>query len=288
MEMILFQLINGLVYGSLLFLIAAGLSLIFGLMNVVNVAHGSFFMLGAFFGLSIVELTGSFWLALLLAPVPAIAIGLLMERVFLRSLYSRGHLDQVLLTFGFTYVFLDLVKILWGSDIRSLPVPESLEGAVEILGVIVPTYRLFIIGCGTALALVLWLVIDRSRVGAMVRAGVDDAPTAMGIGINVPMLFSAIFALGVGLAALGGVIAGPVLGLYPGMDVEILIPAFIVIVIGGMGSLRGAFVGSMLIGIADTFGKAYLPDTAMFFIYLVMVAMLLSRPEGLFGVKRSA
>jgi branched-subunit amino acid ABC-type transport system permease component len=286
--MILFQTINGLVFSALLFLIAAGLSLIFGLMNVINVAHGSFFMLGAYCGLSMLEATGNFWPALLLAPIPAIAIGVVMERFFLRRLYNRGHLDQVLLTFGFTYVFVDVVKLLWGNDIRSLPVPDILDGGVEILGLIVPKYRLFIIICGFGLGFVLMLLIDRSRLGAMVRAGVDDAVTAVGIGINVPLLFSGVFALGVGLAAVGGVIAAPVMGLYPGMDVEILIPAFIVIVIGGMGSLRGSLVGSLLIGMADTFGKAFMPETAMVMVYLVMAATLLLRPQGLFGVKRSA
>lgn len=287
MQTFITQLVNGLVFSMLLFMMSAGLSLIFGLMNVVNVAHGSFFMMGAFFALAIMDFTHSFWLALGLAWIPAVILGVIMERVFIRKLYSRGHLDQVLLTFGFTFVFSDLVRLIWGTDIRDLPVPEILSGVFEVGGVIVPKYRVFLIFFGGAIALALWAFLERSRLGAMVRAGVDDAFTANGIGINVSLLFAAVFAVGVGLAALGGAAAGPVLGLYLGMDIEILIPAFIVVVIGGMGSLRGAFVSSIFVGIVDTFGKAYFPDYAMFVIYLLMVVVLLTRPQGLFGVKRA-
>jgi branched-chain amino acid transport system permease protein len=287
MEFIATQLVNGLAYGVLLFLMSAGLSLIFGLMNVVNVAHGSFFMLGAFFALAVVQWTGSFWLALAVSWIPAMALGVVMERLFIRKLYARGHLDQVLLTFGFTFVFVDLVRMIWGADIRELPVPDVLSGVIAAGDIIIPKYRLFLIVFGGVVALLLWLFLERSRVGAMVRAGVDDAFTATGIGINVPLLFAAIFALGVGLAALGGTVAGPILGLYPGMDIEILIPAFIVVVIGGMGSLRGAFVASLFVGIVDTFGKAYFPDAAIFVIYLLMVVVLLTRPQGLFGIGKA-
>ena len=287
MQIFATQLINGLVFGMLLFLMSAGLSLIFGLMNVVNIAHGSFFMLGAFFGLAIMTWTGSFWAALAFSWIPAVIFGIIMERVFLRYLYNRGHLDQVLLTFGFTFVFVDAVRWVWGPDIRNLGVPPILEGAIEVAGVIMPKYRIFLILFGGMVALLLWLFLERSRVGAMVRAGVDDANTAAGLGINVPLLFASIFALGVGLAAIGGAAAGPVLGLYPGMDIEILIPAFIVVVIGGMGSLRGAFVSSIFVGLVDTFGKAYFPAYAMFIIYLLMVVVLLTRPNGLFGVGKA-
>ena len=285
MEFFIAQLLNGLVYGVLLFLMAAGLSLIFGLLNVVSLAHGSFFMLGAFFGLSIARFTGSFWWALVLAPIPAAALGIIMEFLFMRPLYRRGHMDQVLLTFGFTFVFFDLVQAVWGRVIVRLPAPEALQGTTQIgLGVF-STYRLFLIGFGFAIALLMWLFLERSRLGAMVRAGVDDAAMAAGLGGNVPALFTSLFGAGVALAALGGVAAGPVLGLYPGMDTEILIPAFIVIVIGGMGSLRGAFIGSLLIGQIDTFGKAYFPSLALFLIYVVMALVLLVRPQGLFGIK---
>ncbi len=287
MDLFVAQLLNGLVYGVLLFLMAAGLSLIFGLMNVVSLAHGSFFMLGAFFGLAIFKATGSFWLALILAPIPVIAIGVLMELLFLRPLYRRGHMDQVLLTFGFTFVFLDLVQTVWGRVVQRLPAPEALQGIVHIGAGVFSVYRLFLIGFGFAIALLLWLFLERSRIGAMVRAGVDNAVMAAGLGANVPALFTGIFGFGVALAALGGIAAAPILGLYPGMDSEILIPAFIVIVIGGMGSLRGAFAGSLLIGIADTFGKAYFQSIALFLIYLAMTAVLLIQPQGLFGIKYS-
>src|SRR5262249_35765624 len=181
MEFLVAQLLNGLVYGVLLFLMAAGLSLIFGLMNVVSLAHGSFFMLGAFFGLSIYQFTGNFWLALVLAPIPVIVLGILMELLFLRPLYSRGHMDQVLLTFGFTFVFFDLVQTIWGRVVSRLPAPESLQGSIQIgLGVF-SAYRLFLIGFGFAIALLLWLFLERSRIGAMVRAGVDNAAMAAGL-----------------------------------------------------------------------------------------------------------
>src|SRR6516164_5712 len=288
MEFFLEQLLNGLVYGSLLFLTAAGLSLIFGLMNVVSLAHGSFFMLGGYVGFALFRLTHSFWLAFVLAPVPITLIGIAMEMVFLRPLYRRGHLDQVLLTFGFTFIFFDTVQTIWGRDVRALPPPPGLDGVVELGSAIFSSYRLFIIASGVVIAVFLWLFLERSRVGAMVRAGVDDAAMAGGLGCNIPALFSAIFGAGVALAALGGVAAGPIFGMYPGEDTEILIPAFIVIVVGGMGSLRGAFIGSLLIGEADTFGKAYLPGLALFLIYLVTAVVLLARPQGLFGIKYAA
>src|ERR1700734_462745 len=287
MELLVAQLLNGLVYGVLLFLMAAGLSLIFGLMNVVSLAHGSFFMLGAFVGLSIFQFTRSFWLAFVLAPIPVVLLGILVEVLFLRPLYRRGHMDQVLLTFGFTFVFLDLVQTIWGRSVQRLPAPPALQGTMQIgLGVF-SAYRLSLIAFGFAVAFLLWLFLERSRVGAMVRAGVDNAAMAAGLGANIPLLFSGIFGFGVALAAIGGIAAAPVLGLYPGMDADILIPAFIVIVIGGMGSLRGAFVGSLLIGICDTFGRAYFQSVSLFLIYLTMIIVLLARPQGLFGIRYS-
>jgi branched-chain amino acid transport system permease protein len=285
MELILAQLLNGLVYGVLLFLTAAGLSLIFGLMNVVSLAHGSFFMLGGFLGLAVFQQTQSFWLALVLAPVAVAAMGIILELVFMRPLYRRGHMEQVLLTFGFTFVFFDLVQSVWGRTVLSLPAPAALQDTVHIGVGVFSAYRLFLIALGICLAVLLWLLLERSRLGAMVRAGVDDAVTAAGLGANVPALFTGVFGAGVALAGLGGMAAAPVVGVYPGIDAEIMIPAFIVIVIGGMGSLRGAFVGSMLIGEADTFGKAYLPSASLFLIYLVMALVLLARPQGLFGIK---
>ncbi|AZW30205.1 branched-chain amino acid ABC transporter, permease protein [Bordetella bronchiseptica GA96-01] len=287
MDFVITQLLNSLVLGVLLFMMSAGLSLIFGLMNVVNIAHGSFFMIGAFTAYTLAQFSGNFWFALGVGWIPAVAAAVLMERVFIRPLYKRGHLDQVLLTFGFIFVFGDICKYLWGADIRNVAPPEMLEGSLELAGAIVPKYRLFLVCFGGVVAAALWWFLERSRIGAMVRAGVDDAATAAGIGINVPLLFGCIFALGAALAAIGGIAASPILGVYLGMDVEILIPAFIVTVVGGMGSLRGALVAAMLVGAIDTFGKAYFPDYALFLVYLLMVVVLLTRPQGLFGIARA-
>jgi branched-chain amino acid transport system permease protein len=264
---------------------SAGLSLIFGLMGVVNLAHGSFFMLGAFLAISVVKATGSFWLALIIAPIPVVLAAIAIETLFLRPLYARGRLDQILLTFGFSFIITDVVQWIWGAALLNLSEPKLLEDSVEFLGIIFPLYRLALLGFGISIAFSLWLFLDRTRLGAMVRAGVDDSATAMGIGLNVPLLFTSTFAAGAALAALTGVIAAPVLGIYTGIDVDILIPAFIVIVIGGMGSLKGALVGSLLLGEAETFGKAYFPDFAMFVVYLAMIAILLLTPAGLFGTR---
>lgn len=283
MDYFVSQLINSLALGALLFMMSAGLSLIFGLMNVVNLAHGSFFMIGAFTAFSVIHLTGNFWLALTVGWVPAAAIAAIMERFFIRPMYHTGHLTQVLLTFGFILVFGDICRLLWGTEILNVAPPTTLSDSLHIGSVVVPLYRLFIVLSGAAMGLALWWFLERSRVGAMVRAGVDDAATAAGIGINVPVLFGAIFTLGAALAAVGGIIASPVMGIYLGMDVDILIPAFIVIVVGGMGSLRGAFVGAMLVALIDTFGKAFFPDYALFLVYLLMIVVLLIRPQGLFG-----
>lgn len=286
MEFVITQLLNSLVYGLLLFMMAAGLSLIFGLMNVVNVSHGSFFMLGAFTAFSIAQWTSNFWLAMAVGWVPAVALAVLIERVFIRSMYGRGHLDQVLLTFGFVYVFADIVHFIWGPDIRNVAPPVSLEGVLQFGEVFIPKYRLFLVAFGGVIAALLWLFLERSRIGAMVRAGVDDPDTASGIGINVSLLFAGIYALGAGLAALGGIVASPILGVYLGMDIDILIPAFIVVVVGGMGSLKGALYASLLVAVVDTFGKAYFPNYALFLIYLLMVLVLLKRPQGLFGIAK--
>jgi branched-chain amino acid transport system permease protein len=278
------QLLNGLAYSLLIFLIAAGLSLIFGMMDVINLAHGSFYMLGAYLAYSIVGRTGdNFWLALLAAPLGVALVGVILELGYLRPVYQRSHLDQVLLTFGFAYVFSDMVRAIWGSDIRSLAQPPLLTGAIEILGRPYPKYRFFVIVCGLALALVLWLVLDRTRLGSIVRAGVADQEMVSGLGINITVVFTAVFAVGAALAAVSGVIAGPVLGMHPGMDFDVLIVALIVVVVGGLGSFTGSFWGSLLIGVADTFGKVLQPDFSMALTFAVMAAVLLLRPAGLFG-----
>ncbi|HDR9471914.1 MULTISPECIES: branched-chain amino acid ABC transporter permease [Burkholderiaceae] len=283
MEFFVSQLINSLAFAFLLFLMSAGLSLIFGLMNVVNLAHGSFFMLGAFTAFMVERTTGNFWLALSVAWLPAVVLAVLLERFFLRPMYGRGHLDQMLLTFGFVFVFGDLAKFVWGPEIRSVAPPELLRHAVHLGGTSVPSYRLFIVVVGFVIAIALWLFLERSRIGAMIRASVDDAETASGIGINVRLLFGGAFALGAALAAFGGIIASPVMGAYLGLDIEILVPAFIVVVIGGMGNLKGALIASIFVALVQTFGNAYFPQFSLFSIYLLMIVVLIVRPRGLFG-----
>jgi len=290
MQLIAFQAVNGLVYGMLLFLLAAGLSLIFGLMRVLNLAHGSFYMLGAFVGFELARRTGNFWVALFLAPLLVALIGAAVEALLLRPLYRRehgGHLDQMLLTVGLIFVFANLVRNIWGADVLGLQAPEVLNGAVSLFGVFMPKYRVFIIALGLAVGISLWLLIEHTRLGSRLRAAVDDPDMAAGLGINVSRMFTWAFALGIGLAALAGVAAAPMLGLSVGMDIEILIATLIVVVVGGMGSLKGALLASVLIGEADTFGKAYLPEATLFVIYLVMLAVLLFRPTGLFGLRQS-
>jgi branched-subunit amino acid ABC-type transport system permease component len=277
------QALNGLAYGVLLFLLSVGLTLIFGMLDVVNLAHGSFYMLGAYAGLSLIAATGNFWVALLAAPVAVGLIGAVIERSCLRPLYRRGPLDQVLLTFGFIYLFEDLAKWIWGGRIRSIPPPDLFAGSVTVLGATIPSYRLFVIVFGLVMALLLWLLIERTRLGAIIRAGVFDAEMTAGLGINIQRVFTAVFAFGAALGGLSGVIAGPIQSAYPAMGVTILIPALIVVVVGGLGSLKGSLIGSLIIGQAETFGKAWIPDAAMLIVYVVMAAVMLVRPQGLFG-----
>ena len=277
------QALNGLSYGALLFLLSVGLTLIFGMLDVVNLAHGSFYMLGAYAGLTVIAATGSFWVALLAAPLLVGAVGALVERTCLRPLYRRPALDQVLLTFGFIYLFEDLVKWIWGGRIRSIPPPDLFSGSVKLYGATIPSYRLFVIGFGLAMAVALWLLIERTRLGAIIRAGVFDAEMTGGLGINIQRVFTAVFAFGAALGGLSGVIAGPIQSAYPSMGVGILIPALIVVVVGGLGSLKGSLAGSLIIGQAETFGKAWLPDAAMLIIYVVMALVMLVRPQGLLG-----
>jgi len=281
----LIQFLNGLAYSMLLFLVAAGMSVIFGLMNVANLAHGTFYMIGGYIGYSVVRYTGNFWLSLLVAPVVVAAIGSALEMATLRPLYKRGHLPQVLLTFGFVFIGLDLVKWIWGADIRSIEPPAVLAWSVEIAGQGFPAYRLFLIGFGLLMTVGLWFLLERSSVGAIVRSGVSDKEMAQGLGINIPAVFSCTFGLGTGLAAASGVLAAPVLGLFPGIDFDILIVTLVVVVVGGMGTFRGCFWGSLLIGQLDTFGKVLFPRFSLFLIYLAMALILVIKPSGLFGVE---
>jgi branched-subunit amino acid ABC-type transport system permease component len=277
------QALNGLAYGALLFLLSVGLTLIFGMLDIVNLAHGSFYMLGAYAGLATLAVTGNFWLAALAAPIAVGLIGALVERGLLRPLYRRSPLDQVLLTFGLIYLFEDLVKWGWGGRIRSISPPEVFSGRVSFGRVTLPSYRLFVIAFCLVVALVLWLVIEKTRLGAVIRAGVYDAEMAAGLGIDTGRVFTFVFAFGAALGGLSGVIAGPIQSAYPSMGVSILIPALIVVVVGGLGSLKGSLVGSLVIGQAETFGKAWLPGVSMLMIYVVMALIVLLRPQGLFG-----
>ncbi len=286
MENLVVQFLNGLVFSMLLFTMAAGLSLIFGQMDVINLTHGSFYLLGGYIGLTMVRRLNSFWLALVVAPLLVGALGLVIEYFFLRRLYGRHrHLDQVLFTFGLALIAADLIRWHWGAYVESVPPPDVLSGQVPVFTVQFPIYRLTLIGVGLALALFLWLLIERTRIGAIIRAGVADAEMVSALGIDVHKVFAGVFALGVALAALAGVLGSPVLNLYPGLDFEILILTLVVVVVGGLGTLKGAFFGSLLIGMADTFGKAFLPEFTLFLIFAVMAVVLLLRPSGLFGLE---
>jgi branched-chain amino acid transport system permease protein len=276
------QTLNGISYGMLLFLLAAGLSLIFGLMKVLNLTHGSFYLLGGYIGLAVVDKTGSFVLAVLAACLAVAAIGIVMERFFLR----RFHLDelpQALVTFGFLFIFSDLATVIWGGDPQTMPKPEIFEGSVQLGTLYYPTYRLFIIGFGLIVGAVLWWLQDGTRIGAMVRASVDDEEVARALGINVSLLFTLVFAFGAFLAALGGVMGGPIVGMYPGADFQVLLLGFVVVIIGGLGSLKGALFGGLIVGLLDNFGKVFFPELALFTIFAPMALILAVRPSGLFG-----
>ncbi len=276
------QSFNGISYGALLFLLASGLSLIFGVMRIVNMTHGSYFMLGGYVGLTVVRRTGSFVLALLAGTVVIALVGMGMERLFLRRL--RGEeLGQVLMTIGFALIFQDLALLIWGGDPYNLPVPAVLSGSLRAGGAVFPVYRIFIVAVAVAVGIALWLLLDRTRAGAMIRAAVDDAEMAQGVGINVPRASLAVFSLGAALAALGGVIGAGFLGVYPGADFEVLPYAFVVVIVGGLGSLPGAMAGSLLVGLLDNFGKALFPELSYFTLFAPMALILAIRPTGLFG-----
>src|SRR5215471_7016446 len=284
-DFVIVQGLNGVAYGLLLFLLAAGLSLIFGMMDVVNLAHGSFFMLGAYIGYSASRASHNFWLALLIAPIVIGLLGITIEVGLLKRLYRRPLLDQVILTFGLSFMVAELVKIVWGTNELVLQPPDIFSSSITVLGNPYPTYRLFVIGIGLAIALGLLIVERRTRLGAIIRAGVVDRQMVAALGVNIGAVFTGVFAFGAALAAFGGVVAGPVLSLFPGIDAQVLITALIVVVVGGMGTLTGAFWGGLLIGIAVTFLTVLLPAIALVMTFMVMGLILLVRPNGLFGMK---
>lgn len=275
------QLLNGMQLAMLLFLLSVGLSVVFGLMRFVNLAHGTLFMLGAFVGLSTAEATGSFWWALVAGSLAAAVAGGLLYLGLLRRLQSESPLKQVLVTFGLVFIGLEAARIIWGDYAERLPGPALLAGSTSLFGVIYPTYRLFVIALGLGVAALLYFGLERTRIGAIVRAGADDRVMTAALGIDIGRVFFAVFVLGCGLAGLAGVVAGPVLSVYAGMDMGVLILALVVVVIGGPGSLKGAFLGSILVGMAETFGQVWLPEIAGMLLYGLMAAVLALRPQGL-------
>jgi len=282
MDFWIVQILNGISLGMLLFLLGAGLSLVFGLMRIVNLTHGSFYLLGAYVGFTVIGRTGSFLLALLVVPFGIAGLGLLMHRFLLRR-FQGAELSQVLLTFGALFVFADVSLWSWGGYSQVLAKPEFLAGSFTVGTIVYPAYRIFVIVTGVAIALLFWYVLERTTLGNMIRAGVDDEEMVRGLGINTPRLFTAVFALGAFLAALSGIIGGPIVGAYPGADFDVLLLALVVVIIGGLGSIGGAFVGSLVVGLIDTFGRALVPELAMFTIFAPMAIILALRPRGLFG-----
>jgi branched-chain amino acid transport system permease protein len=276
------QTLNGISFGMLLFLLAAGLSLIYGLMKVLNLTHGSFYLLGGYIGLAVIHSTGSFILGALAGSLAIAVVGILMERFFLRRLHLQ-ELPQALLTFGFLFIFSDLATVIWGSNPETIPKPAMFGASLQLGTFYYPTYRLFIIGFGLAIAALLWWLQEGTRTGAMLRASVDDEEVARALGINVSLLFTLVFALGAFLAALGGVMGGPIVGVYPGADFEVLLLGFVVVIIGGLGSLKGALAGGLIVGLLDNFGKVFFPELALFTIFAPMAVILAVRPAGLFG-----
>jgi branched-chain amino acid transport system permease protein len=300
--LVLEQALNGLQFGLMLFLLAAGLTLVFGIMDMINLAHGSLYMLGAFLAASLVQATGSFALGVLLAIPATAALGMALEVTLLRKLYARDHLSQVLATFALILILNEAARIVWGTDLP-LAMPDALSGPVELLpGMPYPAYRLLIIAVGAAVAFLLWLAVAKTRTGMQVRAGASNREMALALGVNVPRLFTLVFGAGAALCAVAGALLAPLLAVQVGMGESILILAFVVIVIGGIGSIRGALVGSILVGMIDTVGRTFLPHLfglvlppqfasaagpaiASVMIYLVMAVILFFRPQGLFPAR---
>lgn len=300
-SMLLFfeQILNGLQLGVTLFLMSAGLTLIFGIMQVINLAHGSFYMIGAYVGATITARSGSFLLGLLVALPAAALVGMVVEAVVLRRLYKKDHVDQVLATFGLIMFFNELTRIIWGRQPLFMDVPPWLSGTVEIFpGIPYPSYRIAVIGVGLLVALFLYLMFTHTRIGMQIRAGASNRDMAGALGINIKLLYTLIFGLGTLLAGLAGMMAGPILAVETGMGESVLILTFVVIVIGGIGSVRGAFVGALLVGLVDTLGRAFMPaifrlflptayadgvaaSVASMSIYILMAIILVWRPKGL-------
>jgi branched-chain amino acid transport system permease protein len=301
-QLVLEQLLNGLQFGLMLFLLAAGLTLVFGIMDMINLSHGSLYMGGAYLGAAAAQASGSFLIGVLGATLGMAVVGLVLETVLLRRLYQRDHLTQVLATFALILIANELVRLIWGPQPLMLNPPDSLAGPIELFGFSYPAYRLLIIGVGLAVAGLLYWLIGHTRAGMWVRAGAANRTMAEALGIDVRRLFTGVFVLGAMLCALAGVLLGPLLAVQVGMGESILILAFVVIVIGGIGSIRGALIGSLLVGMVDTLGRALLPALlraiatpevaghlgpalASIMIYLLMASVLFWRPTGLFPAR---
>jgi branched-chain amino acid transport system permease protein len=282
MQVWILQGLNGVSYGMLLFLLAAGLTLTFGLLRIVNLTHGSFYLLGGYVGLTVVQLTDNFALAIVAGALAATVVGIFIQRVLL-SRYAGKELAQVMITFGCLFLLGDLMLWRYGGVPQTIPTPDAFRGAVEILGGRFPIYRFFVIACGLVTGLFLWWFHEKTSIGVKVRAAVNDEETARGLGVSVPALMTGVFALGALLAGAAGVIGGPVVGMYPGADLDILILAIVVVVVGGLGSLRGAFVAAVIVGLLDTFGRILFPELSQFAIFAPMALMLILRPSGLMG-----
>ncbi len=280
----LIQILNGVQYGLLLFLVASGLTLIFGIMGVINLAHGSFYMMGAYLAFSLTELTGNLWLAILLGIPLSVLIGLGLELLLFRQLYRRDHLYQVLLTYGLILIMEELRSLLVGDDVHGIAIPALFNVSIRLTDTLsYPVYRLLMSAACLAIAGLMALVIRRTRLGMTIRAGANNREMVELLGIDIGLVYRIVFAAGVALAAFAGMIAAPVASVYPGMGNQILIVSFVVVVIGGIGSIKGAFLGSLLIGLADTFGQVLAPEIAGMTVYMLMAAVLLWRPAGLFG-----
>ncbi|WP_433295768.1 branched-chain amino acid ABC transporter permease [Pseudonocardia sp. CA-142604] len=283
----LVSVLNGLAIGSLLFILAVGLSIVFGMMDVLNLAHGALFLGGAYLGAAFAGSWGGFLAALALAAVGGLVAGALLS-LMTEPLRKRSHLDQALLTLGVAFVVAELLIIAFGDDPLSVAAPPALDGSVSILGATYPTYRLVLIGVGAVLALAVYLVVERTRVGALVRATVADREMVAALGVDNRMVQATVFAVGSLLAATAGVLGGPIYGARPGLDATVLILALVVVVIGGLGSVRGALVGALIIGQVDTLGRLLLPDFASFILFAALALVLVLRPHGLFGSPASA
>jgi len=276
------QTLNGLSFSMMLFLVAAGFTLIFGLMKIINIAHGSFYLLSAYIGLTVLQTTGSFLLATITSSIAAAVVGIAMQSLFLRRFYMK-ELQQVLLTFGFVLIIADLCLWIWGGNPMALPKPSLFKSSIWIGSVVFPSYRLLVILVGVIIAVGLWVFQEKTKFGAIVRAGVDDEEMLRGSGINIQMVFIGVFGLGALLAGIGGMMGGPFVGVFPGADLSMLLLALVVVIIGGVGSLRGAFVGSLFVGLIDNFGKALFPELSLFTLFAPMAIILAIRPTGIFG-----